>query len=34
MSEGQQLRCCGVGAGYDDIIIDGNPEEMKVSASV
>ena len=23
MSEGQQLRYCGVGAGYDDIIIDG-----------
>lgn len=28
--EGQQLRYCGIGVGYDDIIIKGNPEEMKV----
>ena len=27
--EGQQLRYCGVGAGYDDVIIDGSTEEMK-----
>ncbi|KAI0775025.1 hypothetical protein BD413DRAFT_471840 [Trametes elegans] len=31
-AQGQQLRYCGVGAGYDDIIIDGNPEEMKFVA--
>ncbi|KAH9902894.1 hypothetical protein C8Q73DRAFT_635454 [Cubamyces lactineus] len=31
-AQGQQLRYCGVGAGYDDIIIDGNPEEMKFIA--
>lgn len=29
-TEGQQLRYCGVGAGFDDVIIDGNPDEMKV----
>lgn len=28
--EGQQLRYCGVGAGFDDVIIVGNPDEMKV----
>ena len=28
--EGQNLRYCGVGAGYDDIIINGNPDELKV----
>ena len=28
--EGQQLRYCGVGAGFDDVYIDGNPEELKV----
>ena len=27
--EGQQLRYCGVGAGFDDIIVDGNLDEMK-----
>ncbi|OJA09005.1 hypothetical protein AZE42_11543 [Rhizopogon vesiculosus] len=27
--KGQQLRYCGLGAGYDDIIIRGNPDEMK-----
>ncbi|RPD61014.1 hypothetical protein L226DRAFT_534661 [Lentinus tigrinus ALCF2SS1-7] len=31
-AQGQQLRYCGVGAGFDDIIIDGNPEEMKFAA--
>lgn len=30
-SEGQQLRYCGSGVGYDDVIIDGNPDEMKVN---
>lgn len=30
-SEGQQLRYCGLGAGYDDIIIHGNIGEMKVT---
>ena len=29
-AEGQQLRYCGVGAGFDDVIVDGNLEEMKV----
>jgi len=28
--EGQNLRYCGVGAGYDDIIINGNLDELKV----
>lgn len=28
--EGQQLRYCGIGEGYDDIIIQGSPDEMKV----
>lgn len=28
--EGQQLRYCGIGVGFEDVIIDGNPEEMKV----
>ncbi|KAG9009413.1 hypothetical protein FRB94_012070 [Tulasnella sp. JGI-2019a] len=27
--EGQQLRYCGIGEGYDDIIIQGSPDEMK-----
>ncbi|PIL29845.1 hypothetical protein GSI_08052 [Ganoderma sinense ZZ0214-1] len=31
-AQGQQLRYCGVGAGFDDVIIDGNPEEMKFVA--
>ncbi|RDX43800.1 hypothetical protein OH76DRAFT_1360708 [Lentinus brumalis] len=31
-AQGQQLRYCGVGAGFDDIIIDGNPEELKFAA--
>lgn len=30
--EGQQLRYCGIGAGYDDIYIQGNPAEMKFIA--
>lgn len=28
--EGQQLRYCGVGAGFDDVIVDGNLDELKV----
>lgn len=28
--EGQNLRYCGVGAGYDDVIINGNLDELKV----
>ncbi|CAE6511221.1 unnamed protein product [Rhizoctonia solani] len=31
-AQGQQLRYCGIGIGYDDIIIKGNPEEMKFVA--
>ncbi|KAJ3486827.1 hypothetical protein NLI96_g3958 [Meripilus lineatus] len=31
-AQGQQLRYCGVGAGYDDIIIDGNLDELKFVA--
>lgn len=27
---GSQLRYCGVGHGYDDIKIDGNPADLKV----
>lgn len=30
--EGQQLRYCGVGAGFDDVIIDGNLDELKFVA--
>ncbi|OBZ72306.1 Apoptosis-inducing factor 1 [Grifola frondosa] len=29
---GQQLRYCGIGAGFDDVIIDGNTDEMKFVA--
>ena len=28
--EGQNLRYCGIGTGYEDIIIDGNLDELKV----
>ncbi|KAI0067379.1 flavoprotein [Artomyces pyxidatus] len=31
-AQGQQLRYCGVGAGYDDIYIKGDPAEMKFIA--
>lgn len=31
-AQGQQLRYCGVGSGYDDVIIDGNPDELKFVA--
>ncbi|KAI0636226.1 hypothetical protein C8Q77DRAFT_1102224 [Trametes polyzona] len=31
-AQGQQLRYCGVGAGYDEVHIDGNPEELKFVA--
>ncbi|KAF8608560.1 FAD/NAD(P)-binding domain-containing protein [Ceratobasidium sp. AG-I] len=31
-AQGQQLRYCGIGQGYEDIIIKGNPEEMKFVA--
>ena len=30
-AQGQQLRYCGVGAGFEDVIIKGNPQEMKAS---
>ncbi|QRW21600.1 apoptosis-inducing factor 1 [Rhizoctonia solani] len=30
--EGQQLRYCGIGAGHEDVIIKGNPDEMKFVA--
>lgn len=29
--EGQQLRYVGLGVGFDDVIVKGNPAEMKVS---
>jgi len=28
-AQGQQLRYCGIGEGFDDIIIQGSPDEMK-----
>jgi len=31
-AQGQQLRYCGTGVGYDDIIIKGNPDDMKFIA--
>ncbi|KAG8746964.1 hypothetical protein FRC10_002763 [Ceratobasidium sp. 414] len=31
-AQGQQLRYCGIGIGYDDVIIKGNPDEMKFVA--
>ncbi|KAG2157970.1 uncharacterized protein EDB93DRAFT_1122429 [Suillus bovinus] len=31
-AQGQQLRYCGLGADYDDVIIHGNPDEMKFIA--
>ncbi len=31
--EGQQLRYCGVGAGFEEVIIDGNLDELKVGIS-
>jgi len=31
-AQGQQLRYCGVGAGFDDVIIEGNPGELKFIA--
>lgn len=30
-AEGQQLRYAGNGMGYEDVIIDGSPTDMKVS---
>lgn len=30
LSEGQQLRYCGFGVGFDDVIIKGDPSQMKV----
>lgn len=30
--EGQQLRYCGIGVGFDDIYIQGNPGELKFIA--
>lgn len=29
--EGQQLRYCGLGHGYDDVFVKGNPGELKAS---
>lgn len=31
--EGQNLRYCGIGAGYDDVVITGDLDELKVRAS-
>ncbi|KDQ10088.1 hypothetical protein BOTBODRAFT_36515 [Botryobasidium botryosum FD-172 SS1] len=31
-AQGQQLRYCGVGAGFDDVIVQGKPEELKFVA--
>ncbi|CCO29027.1 Putative flavoprotein C26F1,14C [Rhizoctonia solani AG-1 IB] len=31
-AQGQQLRYCGIGAGHEDIIIKGSPDEMKFVA--
>ncbi|KIK96468.1 hypothetical protein PAXRUDRAFT_825928 [Paxillus rubicundulus Ve08.2h10] len=31
-AQGQQLRYCGFGAGYDDVILNGDPGEMKFIA--
>ncbi|KAI0346178.1 hypothetical protein BDW22DRAFT_1352201 [Trametopsis cervina] len=31
-AQGQQLRYCGVGAGFDDVFIDGNLDELKFVA--
>ncbi|KAF9237628.1 hypothetical protein BU15DRAFT_75823 [Melanogaster broomeanus] len=31
-AQGQQLRYCGLGAGFDDVIINGDPGEMKFVA--
>lgn len=33
-AEGQQLRYCGVGAGYDEVFVDGSADEMKVRANL
>ena len=30
VAEGQNLRYCGIGSGYDDVIIHGNLDELKV----
>jgi hypothetical protein len=29
--EGQQLRYCGIGTKFEDVIIQGNPDELKVN---
>ncbi|KAG9083863.1 hypothetical protein FS749_005679 [Ceratobasidium sp. UAMH 11750] len=31
-AQGQQLRYCGIGTGFDDVIIKGDPDEMKFIA--
>ena len=31
-AEGQQLRYCGIGSGFDDVYIQGNLEELKFIA--
>jgi len=30
LTVGSQLRYCGIGHGYDDIKVDGNPADLKV----
>ena len=32
--EGQQLRYCGVGAGFDDVIVDGDLDALKVTTAL
>jgi hypothetical protein len=34
LAEGQQLRYCGVGANFEEVIIQGNPDELKVSCLI
>ncbi|KZT42177.1 hypothetical protein SISSUDRAFT_1041805 [Sistotremastrum suecicum HHB10207 ss-3] len=31
-AQGSQLRYCGIGAGFDDVIVDGNLDELKFAA--
>lgn len=30
LTEGQQLRYCGVGSKFEEVIIQGNPDDLKV----
>ena len=34
LAEGQQLRYCGVGANHEEVIIKGNPDELKVGGFI